>query len=238
MEITLLNGTDLLVVLIKLTVKQGILSLRPKRLAQLENYTSIMKNIQGQNISYSQNVTDGITASGGLSKEAVYGGGTKKAKFRFEVQNINIGSPKKATIPDSPGEGTTSPFAGECGEGVTSMSWGGGILYCLGKTLYRKSQMKNNVEKLEGGKADETEWIYGNIPTQCDSCLETLKRSFITGWDESIFKIMCPYCYEKVGSDLRDVKVYNLETLEIAKDEDTPEKRKESQRIKKMMGWG
>jgi len=60
---------------------------------------------------------------------------------------------------------------------------------------------------------------------------------FITGWDESIFRILCPNCYEKLGGELRDVKVYNLETLKVASDDDTSEKREKSQRFLKLMGW-
>jgi hypothetical protein len=109
------------------------------------------------------------------------------------------------------------------------MNWGGGILAAIGQMLYKKHRKETTIENLKSGKADDTEWIYGKIPTQCDSCTKPLNRGsivtgdgkgimqvgptctrFITGWDESILRIMCPNCYETFGSELRDVKVYNL----------------------------
>lgn len=118
------------------------------------------------------------------------------------------------------------------------MSWGGGILFYIGKTLFKRYKKRKNIEKLKAGKADKIEWIYGDIPTQCHSCHRVLENSFITGWDESIFMIMCPDCYETFESELRDVTAYNLRNVVVARDEDTPERREKSQRIRRTMGWG
>jgi hypothetical protein len=104
--------------------------------------------------------------------------------------------------------------------------------------LYKHVKNKKIIDKLTTGKADDNEWIYGKIPTQCDSCSRVLSCSFIAGWDESIFTIMCPDCFQKCGGELRDVRVYDLGTLKIANDGDTPEKREKSQRFRKLMGWG
>jgi len=136
------------------------------------------------------------------------------------------------------------------------MNWVGAIVWMIGEKLYKDYRKEKIIKKLKSGKVDDTEWIYGKIPTKCDLCTKTLDRGsyitgdgkgivqtdpkrtvFITGWDESIFRVLCPDCCEKLGGELRDVKVYNLKTLKVASDEDTPETRKKSQRFQKLMGW-
>jgi hypothetical protein len=83
--------------------------------------------------------------------------------------------------------------------------------------LFRQDKHRRRLKKLQMGKAEHTEWTYGEIPTECDLCSGRLGHIFVTGWGSQGshgFEIICPDCYEKNWNDLRDIEVYNLETLE------------------------
>lgn len=90
-------------------------------------------------------------------------------------------------------------------------------LFGYAGNLFKQDMHRRRLKKLQMGKADHTEWTYGEMPTECDLCSGRLGRIFVTGWGSQGshgFQIMCPDCYEKNWNDLGNIEVYNLETLE------------------------
>jgi hypothetical protein len=43
------------------------------------------------------------------------------------------------------------------------VNWGGGILFYIGRVLFKNYENKKNIKKLKSGKANDIDWIYGRM---------------------------------------------------------------------------